>query len=222
MRQKLIFALLALMLCVGAFSVPVWAYVPPDADTGTPQTESAIPATTGRTITPDGSGAVVDRLSSKDGKEFYTIKTPDENVFYLVIDIERSGDNVYFLNAVTEDDLMSLAQKKDNGKGTSTSAIPTQNTEPKDTEPSPSPEPEATPPAKSGGNGSLIWLILAVAAVGGVGYYMKIVRPKQQAVYDEPEDDDTDESEDDSQDEPENREELRDDNEGYEPESEDE
>ena len=187
MRHKLIFTLLALMLLMGAFSMPAWAYVPPDANT----TESAIPATTGRTITPNGSGAVMDKLSSADGKEFYTIKTPDDNVFYLVIDTERNGDNVYFLNAVTEDDLMSLAQKKDNGKGTSTSAIPGGNTNqspvPQNTEPSPTPEPPAKPPAKSGGNSSFIWIILIVAAVGGAGYYFKIVRPKQQADYDEPE-----------------------------------
>jgi len=197
MKHKLIFTLLALMLFMGAFSMPAWAYVPPDADTGAPKTESAIPAgdlrpaTTGRTITPDGSGTVMDKLSSQDGKEFYTIKTPDENVFYLVIDTERGGDNVYFLNAVTEDDLMSLAQKKEN-KGTSTSAIPTQPTEPKETEPSPSPEPEPKPPEKSGGNGSLILLVIVVIAAGGAGYYFKIYHPKQQAPADDEQDDDLD------------------------------
>ena len=33
------------------------------------------------------------------------------NVFYLVIDGKREDNNVYFLNGVTESDLMALAEK---------------------------------------------------------------------------------------------------------------
>ena len=54
---------------------------------------------------------MLDNATSEDEKEFYTIVTPDENVFYLVIDKQRDADNVYFLNAVTESDLMALAEK---------------------------------------------------------------------------------------------------------------
>ena len=54
---------------------------------------------------------MVDNASDEQGKEFYTIMTPDENVFYLIIDKQRDSENVYFLNAVTESDLMALAQK---------------------------------------------------------------------------------------------------------------
>lgn len=68
-------------------------------------------------FTPDGTGTVVDNATDQDGKEFYTITTPDENVFFLVIDNQKSADNVYFLNAVTEDDLLPLAEKgKENWK----------------------------------------------------------------------------------------------------------
>ncbi len=63
-------------------------------------------------FTPDGSATVVDNASDEQGKEFYTIMTPDENVFYLIIDKQRDSENVYFLNAVTESDLMALAQKR--------------------------------------------------------------------------------------------------------------
>ena len=61
-------------------------------------------------FTPNGTGTVLDNATSEDEKEFYTIVTEDENVFYLVIDKQRDADNVYFLNAVTESDLMSLAE----------------------------------------------------------------------------------------------------------------
>ena len=34
----------------------------------------------------------------------------------------------------------------------------------------------------------IIFIVLAVAAVGGAGYYFKIVRPKQQGSFDDDED----------------------------------
>ena len=63
-----------------------------------------------RTLTPDGAASVLDNASDADGKEFYTFTTPNENIFYLVIDKQKQDKNVYFLNAVTERDLLSLAQ----------------------------------------------------------------------------------------------------------------
>ena len=195
MKKTLIFTLLALVLFTGAFSILAYAYTPPDADTEDymlssldEHTESSIPSS-GGTITPDGSGSVVDKLPGSDGKEFYTIKAPDGNIFYLVIDMERKSDNVYFLNAVTVDDLMSLAQKKPDDKSAGTSAIPTKSPAPQDPEPSPSPEPPEKPPEqKGGGNGAFFLLIIAVIALGGVSYYFKIVRPKQLTCDDEMDD----------------------------------
>ena len=81
----------------------------------------------GTALTPDGQGTVMDNVTSDNGKEFFTITTPSENVFYLVIDKERDSENVYFLNAVTESDLMALAEKDGSAasmSGTGASAIP--------------------------------------------------------------------------------------------------
>jgi len=61
-------------------------------------------------FTPSGTGTVADNATDGDGKEFFTIMTPDENTFYLVIDRQRGTENVYLLNAVTEADLLSLAK----------------------------------------------------------------------------------------------------------------
>lgn len=63
-------------------------------------------------FTPAGQASVLDNATDEDGKEFYTFITPEENVFYLVIDNQRDSENVYFLNDVTEDDLMALAKKE--------------------------------------------------------------------------------------------------------------
>lgn len=123
-------------------------------------------------FTPDGTGTVVDNATDEDGKEFFTITTPSENVFYLVIDRQRSGENVYFLNAVTEADLMALAEITQ---------------EPPAPEPTPEPEP-APEPEKKGNPGALL-LVLALALLGGgAGWYLKVYRPKHQQAP-EPEED---------------------------------
>ena len=112
------------------------------------------------------------------GKEFYTIVTPDENVFYLVIDKQRDSENVYFLNAVTESDLMALAQKEEASQ-TVTSA------EQEEPEPPKTEEPETLPPVKEEpeqkNNNSMMPIVLAVALMaGGAGYYFKIYKPKHE------------------------------------------
>ena len=140
-------------------------------------------------FTPDGMGTVVDNATDEDGKEFFTITTADEAVFYLVIDRQRSTENVYFLNAVTVSDLMALAEQDQEPEA------PPPVTEPDpEPEPDPAPEPE---PQKSGGAGMLLAALAVLALGGGAGWYFKIYRPKQQraaepeedhADYDEPDD----------------------------------
>ena len=140
-------------------------------------------------FTSDGTGTVVDNATDEDGKEFFTITTADEAVFYLVIDRQRSTENVYFLNAVTVSDLMALAEQDQEPEA------PPPVTEPDpEPEPDPAPEPE---PQKSGGAGMLLAALAGLALGGGAGWYFKIYRPKQQraaepeedhADYDEPDD----------------------------------
>ena len=117
-------------------------------------------------FTPEGTGTVVDNATDEDGKEFFTITTPSENVFYLVIDRQRSGQNVYFLNAVTETDLLALAEISE---------------EPVAPEPTPEPEsdPEPEPEPEKKSNPGALLLVLALALIGGgAGWYIKVYRPK--------------------------------------------
>ncbi len=79
---------------------------------------------------PGRDGTVVDNATDEDGKEFYTITTADESVFYLVIDKQKTSENVYFLNTVTVDDLLPLAEQ---GKEPPKEVTP--EPEPKPTEP---------------------------------------------------------------------------------------
>ena len=129
-------------------------------------------------FTPPGTGTVIDNATDKDGKEFYTITTPDESVFYLVIDKQRSTENVYFLNAVTITDLMALAEKPE----TPQSGIVAYQPTPIEIEPE-TPD-EAPPPPEQGqvgGNKGLLFFVIAIVIIGGgAGWYFKIYKPKQQ------------------------------------------
>lgn len=136
------------------------------------------PETPPQPFTPAGTGTVVDQATDSDGKEFYTITTPNENVFYLVIDRQRSQENVYFLNSVTEADLISLAEMPETPVPALGTTVPIQ--EP--VEPELEQEIESPPSSEKGGvNIGMIILIVAVVIIGGgVGWYLKIYRPKQQ------------------------------------------
>ena len=165
------------------------------------ESTSSIPA---GAFTPEGTGTVQDNVTSADDKQFYTITTEAGNVFYLIIDGKRDSNNVYFLNGVTESDLLALAEK--DGSST-TNSIPEVITctcsvkcaagkvntscqickndlngcTAKAAEVTPEPaEPEK--PSSGGSNAAMLILAaVALLGVGGVGYYVKIVKPKREA-----------------------------------------
>lgn len=163
------------------------------ADT-TPRGDSA--------LTPDGQGTVVDNATEEEGKEFFTITTANDNVFYLIVDKQRDSENVYFLDAVTEEDLLALAEPSEDG---GESAVP----DPElvctctvkceagavDTDcpvcvlsledcageaPEPTEETPAEPEPESSGAGLYVVIALVALAAGGAGWYFKIYKPKHE------------------------------------------
>jgi len=186
---------------------------PAAAAESTGETESAIPAeaSDGQAFTTDGTGTVLDDIVEQNGKEFFSIVTEAGNVFYLIIDRYGESENVYLLNAVTEDDLMALAETSSDK---SESAIPTTSTTTPEPDVTETPTPVESETDGGGSNGTMIFIVIAVIVAGGAGYYIKIVRPKQQAVDSDEEYEDDEEME--FEDEPEE------DEDGGEPETEDE
>ena len=94
---------------------------------------------------------------------------------YELIDKQKTSENVYFLNTVTTDDLLPLAEQ---GKEPPKEVTP--EPEPKPTEPVeevPEPEPEK----KDSPLLSLLLIGAVVLAGGGIGYYFKIYKPKHEA-----------------------------------------
>ena len=208
-KVKLFTALLAVMVCMCGFSVTAYAggpdYVEPTAAvTNNPMTETEKPEE--KPLTPDGNGTVVDNVTNEDGKEFYTVITPDEHTFFLVIDKQRDADNVYFLDYVTEKDLLSLAVKESSEDTATTEPVqetctctgkcvagavddscPICKNDLKKcrgtaaeapTEPVTKPE-QPTKPA-SGNLGTIVLIALVALGAGGAGYYFKVLKPKKE------------------------------------------
>ena len=137
-------------------------------------------AKTPNSALPPGTATVIDYNTDPDGRLFYTIMTPDEHYFYLVIDKESTTNNVYFLNAVTISDLIPLAQNPLPQQGGTVTNPPPNTTG------NPEPSTETPPPAEQpqgGGNmGMYIIVGILVIAGGGAGWYFKIYRPKQERI----------------------------------------
>ena len=186
-KPRLLASLLCAVLMVGVLTVPAYAGGGDESEDGLGEyipweglePAEPLPAEP-NPFTPDGTGTVVDNATDQDGKEFFTITTAEEAVFYLVIDRQRETENVYFLNAVTVADLMALAESS----GEPAAPEPPPEPEP---EPTTTPEPEPVP-EKKGGAGPLLLALAVVAIGGGAGWYFKIYRPKHQKAA-EPEED---------------------------------
>ncbi len=160
-----------------------------------------------------------DSEKSETGKEFYTIQTASEKVFYLVIDRDGEEEVVYFLTEVTENDLLNVtadnsetlpknsaalesaipvtegALPNNNGEGQekeeeSTEEVTEEGSEEAEEEPKPEPEPTEENPAAT----YVILGIVAVAAIGA-GYYFKVVKGKKEEFLDEDDDEDDEEEE---------------------------
>ena len=133
----------ASLLCCLIFTVPAYAQSNEPQPEATPApVETEAEPETQNPFTPDGTGTVVDNATDEDGKEFYTITTADESVFYLVIDKQKTSENVYFLNAVTVDDLLPLAEQGEEPAEEVTPEPEPEPTEPVEEVTEPEPEPE--------------------------------------------------------------------------------
>ncbi|NBH86887.1 DUF4366 domain-containing protein, partial [Lachnospiraceae bacterium] len=159
-----------------------------------------------------------EKEKSETGKEFYTIQTASEKVFYLIIDRDGEEEMVYFLTEVTENDLLNVTADNsetlpknsaalesaipvtegalpnnngEQGKEEEPTEEPTEDGEGENTE---EPEPEPEKPEENPAATYIILGIVAVAAIGG-GYYFKVVRKKKEEFLDEDDDEEDEEEE---------------------------
>lgn len=125
----------------------------------------------------NGGGSTAERVitdhSTDAERLFYTVKTKDEHVFYLVIDQNRENDNVYLLNQVDAEDLYAFTGEE------AKKEVPKEDVFSSQLEEQAEPKEEAVTEKKSGGDG-ILWFLLLALLGGAAFYYYKIYRPKQQ------------------------------------------
>ena len=173
-----------------------------------------------------------EKEQSEQGKEFYTIQTASDKVFYLIIDRDGEEEMVYFLTEITENDLLNATSDNsetlpknsaalESAIPAEDSALPNNNGEkPEDTEQTEedTEETENTEDAESTeetepeekaeeANPVISYILmgaLAIAFIGGA-YYFKVVRKKKEDfIEDEDEDEEDDEEYENEDEEPEN------------------
>ena len=181
MKNKFQKITLGFMLLISLFTLSQIAYAGgPDYEEPTEEiTENPMTEKEENPLTPDGNATLVDQASDKDGKEFYTFTSPAGNQFFLIIDKQRSDNNVYFLDYVTEKDLISLA-KKDKENPLITEIPESENKQPEPEVKEEKPVEETKPEKKQNNTGIFLILLLVTVGVGIVAYYFKILKPKQE------------------------------------------
>lgn len=158
----------------------------------------------------------------KQGKEFYTIQTASDKVFYLIIDRDGEEEMVYFLTEITENDLLNATSDNSEtlpkNSAALESAIPTEestlpnnngempedaeqtgedtedveNTE--ETESIEETEPEEKTEEPNPFISYILMGALAIAFIGGA-YYFKVVRKKKEDFIEDEDEDEEDEEE---------------------------
>ena len=207
---RLFTAILAVVLCMTAFSVTAFAgggdgdyYTGEPAETTPEPTEE--PATggmepEGQPLTPEGNATLVDDYYGD--KQLITVTTKAGNYFYILIDRanEDKETAVHFLNQVDEADLMALLEDGKAEKepaacictekcriGAVNTACPVCSVNMSECagkvpEAESEPEPEPEPEKESGSGGALVLLLLLAALGGGGAFaYIKFIKLKQGA-----------------------------------------
>lgn len=199
-KRRLFACLLAVMLCMAAFSIPAYAEGGNYQEYEIPPEENTNP----EVLTPEGNMTLVDDITGEaaNAKEFITVVTKNGNYFYIVIDRSAKGNNtVHFLNQVDESDLLALLSDEEKEAYLEEhQPIPT----PEPT-PIPTPVPTETPSSEPDNNSIRGTVILVLFAVLGilVFFYLRSKKnptPKTKGAFDPEDYDYGDDEEDDDED----------------------
>lgn len=151
----------------------------------------------GNPFTVDGNGQLQDQADSSQNKIFYTITTKNNNTYFLIIDKDRSSNNVYMLSMIDDADLAEFTE--DTSEEENPDSLLTENepliTESGSTESEkersstdtgtseqelPTVETEAEEIEKNTVSPVMILLIVILAVGIVAGYYILKIRPKKE------------------------------------------
>ena len=168
--------------------------------------------------TPRGAGTVLEDVGDNEvSRQFITVQSRGGNVFYIIIENDRDRENVYFLNAVDDFDLLSFSENfpdgvweayeelkeeaaanaiaaeiEGNAEGEDGGGVSAQNT-------------KNTTETPTGGNSQIIILVVVGLGFAGGFAYFKFFRGKKKAVskphFDDEDDDEEEENEEEQEDE---------------------
>ena len=129
--------------------------------------------TSGKPFAIEGNGNLVDDAYDDDTKEFITVRTKNNQTFFVVIDRANSANNVYMLSMIDEDDLEQFLNE-DSGDIQIEDISDLASLEEDTT--------ESGQAEKKKGSGATLYIILIIAAAGILGgyYYIRIYKPRKE------------------------------------------
>ena len=174
----LIFAVLLTPITVFAVEVPETVTstdIPIAATpTDTPDENPIIPeAPPPNSMTPDGAAppniATADLIindfeDGQTGKQFMAFKTDSGKIFYLIIDHDKTNDNVYLLTEVGENDLLNFV-KVENGSNTNNNVVI--NPAPPSGDNTPQSNNDVPNTSKNSNNSGMILIVILILGAGG-------------------------------------------------------
>lgn len=140
-------------------------------------------------FTTPGNGDLGDEIKSSNGKDFYTVRTKNNNTFFLVIDHTNSTENVYMLSLIDEDDLAEFLTGSEESTEKTAAPVIIPETKPQTETTGGEKEKEQVQqpvPQPVNGNNMLL-LILLVLGAAGLIYYFRIYKPGHEEEEDDSE-----------------------------------
>jgi len=175
-----------------------------------PEAETPEINNTGVFTTPHGAGTLLEDVTDNEvNRQFITIQSRGGKVFYIIIDNDRDKQNVYFLNAVDDFDLLTFSDDFPDGvleayeelKEEALNAVNGEDTDGTETKPADPVNPENTEENGEPVNLNQIYIIGGVGALFLVGLiYFKVIKPKKNGGKPKNNVRDVDEDEDESED----------------------
>jgi flagellar basal body-associated protein FliL len=194
-----------------AITLPQAVILVPDYGTTADETDSdgePLENAEGIFQAPGGAGTLLEDVSDDDvSRQFITVRSRGGNIFYIIIDNDSNSENVYFLSAVNDWDLISFSENFPDGvweayeeikEEAAANAIAAEIAANAGEEPNEKTSETPETPTGGGSTSTIILVVVGLGFAGGFAYFKFFKGKKKQATmpnYDQDEDEDDSENE---------------------------